>query len=116
MIFVLSVTETCQIDESYYKKDDEVDIASLGDKQDCDNNKWKPEWKVIKTKRNVADLFKNIGNTAISTYKDSNGWLQVSTEPMLATINTAETTILNDFLNVEATTSFSNTTAGTVLQ
>lgn len=107
----MTVTETCQMDESYYKKDDGADQGEPGGKQNWDRDKWNPEWDTIKDKRKTAGLLKNIGNTVVSTYKGSNGWLQVFTEPMITTISDSETTLLNDFLNVETTTSSAASTA-----
>lgn len=100
----MTVTETCQIENSYYQKGDR------DDKQDWDKEKWKPEWQTIKGKRNTAKLLKNIGNTVVSTYKGTDGWLQVFTEPVITTISESETATLNKFLDIE--TSATTTSAG----
>ena len=94
----MTVTETCQMDESFYRKKQED-----GKEGDWKKDEWGPEWETIKKERKTADLLKNIGSTVVSTFKGSNGWVEVFTEPAITTISTSETTLLNKFLHVETT-------------
>ena len=95
----MTVTETCQMDESFYRKKQED-----GKDGDWKKDEWKPEWETIKDGRKTAGLMKDIGNTIVSTFRGTDGWLQVFTEPVITTISEDETTLLNKFLNVETTT------------
>lgn len=94
----MTVTETCQVDNSYYQKD------GGNDKQNWDSDMWRPEWETIKDGRKTAKLMKSIGNTIVSTYRGTDGWLQVFTEPIITTISEDEISFLNEFLGVETTT------------
>ena len=96
----MTVTESCLMDESFYKEK-----AADGKEGDWDRDKWRDEWKTIKSKRNTADLLKNIGSTVVSTYKGSNGWAEVFTEPAISTLSDSQTTLLNKFLKIEEETS-----------
>ena len=98
----MTVTETCQIDNKKYYKDD-----AQGDSEDWDKNKWNPEWQTIKKKRNASNLLKDIGNTVVSTFRGTDGWVQMLTEPVITTISESEADVLNGFLGVESTSSTS---------
>ena len=105
----MTVTETCQMDNKGYRKDDseddlgETNKDEKSDKLDWARKKWRPEWKDIKEKRNTANLMKNIGNTIVSSFKDTNGWVETFTEPFISTISESELDFLTDFLGVGST-------------
>ena len=92
----MTVTETCQIDNKKYYKDD-----AQGESEDWDKDKWNPEWQTIKKKRKTSNLLKSIGDTVVSTFRGTDGWVQVLTEPVITTISETEADVLNSFLKVD---------------
>ena len=102
----MTVTETCQIEESFYREAKE-EGEEEGENGDWIKERWQDEWKQMKSNRNTSKLGKDIGNTIISTFKGSDGWLEVFTEPVITSINTDLTSTLNGFIGVTTTTTTS---------
>ena len=107
---VMTVTETCQINNEYYYKpddDDQAGQAADGDGQQgehkWDKKLWKPEWKSIKANRKRSDFWSNAWASIVSAYKGTS-WVETFTDPLTTAISNAETEQLTDWLDIDTNT------------
>lgn len=87
----MTVTETCELNDSYYKTDG-----------NWDSSKWKPEWRKIKSRRRTPSAWKQVWS-AISNQYTGDKWVTILIDPAKTTFIQYETNGINRLINPGAT-------------
>lgn len=83
----MQITETCKIDDKYYKTDGK-----------WDSKKWKPEWAKIKKRRRGPNAWQQMLGIVTNQYKDSK-WVTMITDPVKTSFIQYETEGMTKLLN-----------------
>lgn len=99
----MTLTETCRINQDYYKTDGE-----------WDNSKWKPEWKLIKSRRHSPSVFNQAWGVITNQY-DNNKWVTILVDPAKSTFIQYETDGINKLINTGTSLNVSAATMGNAM-
>lgn len=83
----MTVTETCRLNESFYKTNGK-----------WDGNKWKPEWKKIKSRRHNPSPWQQVWSVVSNQYSNDK-WVTILVDPAKSAFIQYETDGINRLIN-----------------